>query len=190
MSGTGVISFDELCVAAETILKVALPQVLELPEVKTYLGDAARTYRDIKTWQQLPTIEAISAATLPVIAISTPGLVSAPRYVRSRGVWEATVRLGVGIYDREPSADHSATQAKVRNWVAFLRTALLRNPTLGGVAEGLTWTGEEYDLVPARNQARTFGAGAVFVDVRVDVPDTFGLGLPPVTSTHTQLSVT
>lgn len=187
----GVQSVDQVLVALEETLKVALPQVLDLPGTQAYLGDQAASYADIATWQQVPTIEAIAAAEFPAIAITSPGLVDRPIFKRANNTWETTWRAAVGIYDRTGYDDggQSATQARVRNWIAFLRTAALRNPTLGGVTRGVWWAGEEYDLLPDRNQARTIGAGALALDIRVDVPNTLGMGLPPVTSTTTQLDV-
>ncbi|HXH77314.1 hypothetical protein [Nocardioides sp.] len=180
-------SADELCKAAETTLRAALPMVLNLPEVKGYLGARAPEFEAIKEWHQLPTLEAISSAKFPAVVITTPGLVGPPVYQRSKQSWETTWRLAIGIYDR--AGDHAATSARVRDWIAFIRTALLRNVTLGGVAKGITWAGEEYDLLPDRKHARTIGAGALAIDVRVDVPDTLGLGLPAATKTTTTLTV-
>jgi hypothetical protein len=186
MTGPTILSIDELCVAARATLEhpdAGIPGTLELPVIKALLGDQARHYRDIKTWVQVPTFESVTGATYPAVAITSPGLVGAPVYQRSSNTWQIVARVGVGVYDR--STKHDETAAKVRNWIAVVRTTLLRNVTLGGVAEGLTWSGEEYDLLPGRQQARTIGAGAVAVDVRANVPDTVMMGLPTVTSTGT-----
>jgi hypothetical protein len=187
----GIQSADQVLVALEGTLRQALPQVLDLPEVKAYLGEAAVNYRPITTWQQLPTIQAIATADYPAVAITSPGLVQAPTYSRSSDSWETWWRAAVGIYDRAGVDDdgHRETQALVRNWIAFLRTAALRNQTLGGAARAVVWSGEDYDLLPDRNNARTIGAGALALDIKVQVPNTLGLGLPPVTSTSTQLDV-
>lgn len=192
MSDLGVQSADQVLVALEGTLKQALPMVLQLPEVKAYLGADAVAYRPITTWQQLPTIAAIATADYPAVAITSPGLVEPPVYKASRDCWETWWRAAIGIYDRAGVDDdgHRATQALVRNWIAFLRTAALRNPTLGGVSRAIHWAGEDYDLLPDRSMARTIGAGALALDIKVDVPNTLGLGLPPVTSTSTQLDVT
>lgn len=187
--GFGVQSVDQICQAVEHTLQSVLPQVLELPEVKTYLGERAKIFRDVQDWQQLPTIEAIASAKYPAVAIVSPGLVEPPTYNRSSDVYKTTWRVAVGIYDRSRTSDHSATQAMIRDWVAFIRTALLRNPTLGGVVRSVQWAGEEYDLLPDRNKARTIGAGALAVDIMADVPNTLGLGLPAVITTSTDLTV-
>jgi hypothetical protein len=54
--------------------------------------------------------------------------------------------------------------------VRLIRTVLVSHRSLGGIAKTLKWVGEEYALVPQKEQARTFGGGAVAVDVTVDVP--------------------
>jgi hypothetical protein len=190
MTELGIQSADQVLVALEDTLRAALPQVLDLPEVKAYLGTNATAYAEITTWQQLPTIQAIATADYPAVAITSPGLVEPPTYKRSSDSWETWWRAAVGIYDRAGVDDggHRATQAQVRNWIAFLRVAALRNPTLGGAARAVRWAGEEYDMLPDRNKARTIGAGALALDIKVEVPNTWGLGLPPVTSTQLDLT--
>lgn len=182
-----IISADQLCTATESILRAALPEVLALAPVQAYLGDQAGSYWPIKTWQQLPTIEALAAADLPGIAITSPGLVEPPRYVRSKQLWEATFRVAVGVYER--GRDHADTQARVRNYCGFIRAAMQRNQTLGGVARSVDWRGEEYALRGNREAARTLAAGAVAFDVAAEVDNTLVLGLTPVTSSHPALSV-
>lgn len=187
MTDIPILSVDELCKAAETTLKAALPAYLALPDVQAWLGDSASRYGEIKTWQQLPTIEALSAATFPAIAITSPGLTEPPRRVRSRNVYECTWRIGIGIYDR--GRDHEDTQAKARKWAAIVRSVMLRNQTLGGVAERIDWAGEEYRPLRGRNegrgQARTIGGSAVALDVQADVPihGIIPAGLLPVAET-------
>lgn len=184
---SGVLSVDELCVAAEATLRDTLAAVKEIPALAALLGDDADSYV-VKTWQQLPVADAIATAKLPAIAITSSGLVDPPRYSRASKSWDCTWRIGIGIYDR--GRDHADTQARVRNWCALIRTALQLSPTLGGVAKGITWSGEEYALLPNRNVARTAAAGAVAFDVDATVNKlAFGPGLPPVTSSHPALSV-
>lgn len=160
--------------AVEATLKEHLPETLELPTVKEYLGDRAAVFRDVREWQQLPSLEAIATAQLPAVAIVSPGLVREPTLKRSADAYETTWRVAIGIYDRDKSPSHNATQARVRDWVTLARITLLRHPTLGGVARRVVWAGEEYDLLPDRTKARTIGAGALAVDVTIDVPDPMG----------------
>lgn len=178
---TTVRGADDLCVAAENLLRDKLPVLIDL------LGQEER-YGQVKEWQQLPTIEALASAKFPAIAITSPGLTGPPTYSRASDSWTATWRIAVGIYDR--GRDHDDTQARIRDWCSFIRTVFLVNRSLGGVATGLTWVGEEYRLVPQKDKARTFAGGAVALDVTAT--GLFELGadaLPAVLSTHPSLSV-
>lgn len=190
----GIQSADQVLVALQQTLEAAVPQVLDLPEVKAYLGTRAAGFQEITTWQQVPTLEAIATADYPAVAMTSPGLVEEPAYKRSLGTYgghETTWRAAVGLYDRVGVDDggQSATQQRVRDWMMILRTAALRNPTLGGTSRWIRWAGEDYDLLPDRRNARTIGAGALALNIRVDIPDTLGMGLPAVASTTTQLDV-
>lgn len=177
-------SVDELCVGVETILREHLAGVMDA------LGFEDAKYDEIKTWQQLPTTTALVAASLPGVAVSAAGLVGAPSYSRSTRSWTTTWRIAVGVYER--GKDHADTQARVRNWCAGIRTTLVKHKSLGGLATALAWSGEEYALVPDREQARTIAAAAVAFDitatVSADAAPTAG-ALPTVTSTPTTLSV-
>lgn len=184
-----IISVDQICVAVEQTLTLHLPGTIASPAVQAYLGARVDQFQTIKEWQQVPTIEALSAASLPAGAIASPGLASPPARVRSSREWECTWRIAIGIYDR--GRDHAETQGRVRDWCAFIRATLLDHPSLGGVAKRITWVGEEYAKAPARNQARTIAAGAVAIDVTTAVPDHLSIGvLPTVQTTHPTLVVT
>lgn len=155
------ISADDTCIAVREVLKAGLPLLTE------QLG-VAKTYGPITEWQQLPTREAIASARLPAASISDGGLVEPPTYSRADDAWTTVWRVVVSVYDR--GRDHDDTQARVRDWCALVRTVLLANKTLGGAAVRLAWSGEEHALVPNRNSARTFGGGAIAVDVTVQIP--------------------
>jgi hypothetical protein len=177
---TPIASVDELCVGVENALRAHLVGVMD------DLGFTDPIYDVVKTWQQLPTTTALVAASLPGVAVSAAGLVDAPVYSRSSGTWTTTWRIAVGIYER--GKNHADTQARVRNWCAGIRTTLVLHKSLGGLASALSWSGEEYALVPDREQARTIAAAAVAFDVTATISATVG-NLPPVTSTPTSVSV-
>lgn len=181
MTGPRVISADDLCVAAETVLKAKLPVLTALLEVDDSFGP-------IQTWQQVPTIAALSTARFPAIAVASSGLAEPPRRTRSTG-YTATWRVTVGIYDR--GTDHADTQARARKWASYVRTVLLANPSLGGVASSMTWTGEELAVIPQRDSARTIGAAAVAFNISADNVADPGAGtdLPLVLSTHPSLTL-
>ncbi|HTW17080.1 MAG TPA: hypothetical protein VMF51_18260 [Nocardioides sp.] len=176
-----IISADDLCQAAEEILTE------QLPELITLLGVTG--FKPVTTWQQVPAIEALTSANFPVGAITSPGLVDRPSKSRGKG-WTATWRLAVGIYDR--GTDHRDTAARSRKWASYVRTVLLQNRTLGGVAKTVTWAGEEYAQLPQKTAARTLGGCAVAFDIEVEnvVDLDAGTAWPLVQSTHPHVSVT
>ncbi|NGZ99397.1 hypothetical protein G5V59_00215 [Nocardioides sp. W3-2-3] len=135
----------------------------------------------------MPTVEALTSANLPGVAITAPGIAEPPSYSRSSKAWSATWRMAAGIYVR--GRDHAETQKLVRDWVAGIRMTVLTHRTLGGVARSLTWTGEEYGVRPARENARTLAAGAVAMTVTATIPEPTIGALPLVQSTPTSLSV-
>ena len=176
-----IVSADQLCVALEDTLKAHLVTTM------TALG-FVEGYDQIKTWQQVPTLAALTTAQLPGVAIASPGLVTPPSYSASKGTYTATWRLAVGIYVR--GRDHADTQARTRNWCAGIRLAVLGHKTLGGVASRATWVGEEYADRPGRETARTLAGGVVALNVTADLIANLTAGnLPPVTSTPTTVSV-
>lgn len=181
-----LLTADDLCVAAETVLKEHLPPLA-----------AARGLEPVRTWKQLPTPEALTAANLPGIAVTSPGLTKPP--TRRASGWDATWRVVVGGFVR--GRDHDATAARVRDWAAVIRQVIVQHPTLGGVATGVDWVGEEYAERPERSSARTLGGCAVAFDVTArNVIDTevyvppVNPGDPPtqrpvVTSTHKRVTI-
>lgn len=177
---TPIVSVDQLCVAIEQLLTDRLDATM------TALGFA--DLKQVSTWQQVPSVAALSAATLPAGAIVSPGLVSPPSYKASTGLYEATWRVPVGIYTK--GRDHDSTQAAVRNWCAGIRLTVLQHKSLGGLAKSLAWTGEEYDRIASRESARTIAVGGCAFDVTALMTTDLTAGvLPTVTTTPTTLSV-
>lgn len=182
IAGVRVVTADDVCQAVENVLTEHLPG-----------WAAAAGLGQLRTWQQLPTPQAITSAALPVGAITSPGLTGPP--TKRRDTYEATWRVAVAIYDR--GTDHSDTQSRARRWAALIRTVLVQHPRLGGLALRLAWVGEDYALLPDQSSARTLAGCAVALDVTVDdvVPAAapIELGGPPsdpaVLSTQTTVSV-
>lgn len=133
----------------------------------------------VATWDQLPSLAALTSAALPAGAVVSPGLVEPPTRSRSTG-YRATWRLVVGVYDR--GEDYADTQARCGRWAALVRFTVLRSVNLAGFASDVLWAGEEYAELPERSSARTLAGCAVAFDVTVqDV-----LGVPtsdPVVTT-------
>lgn len=175
-----IVSVDELCAAVERVLRDHLTATMDA------LGYDDAIYDAIKTWQQLPTVQALSTAQLPGIAIASPGITAPPVFSRADNAWRTTWGLAIGVYER--GKDHADTQARVRNWCAGIRTTVQMHKSLGGVTTALAWKSEAYNNAPATSQARTIAGGAVAFDVTALVPATVGT-LPSVSSTPTTLSV-
>jgi hypothetical protein len=145
-----LLTANDLCAAMETILADKLSGLA-----------SSRGLKPVTAWDQLPTSDALTSANVPVGAIASPGLTDAP-VRRSTGI-DATWRVVVAVYDR--GRDYVETAKKVRDWAAVVRQVVIQNPTLGGVASGLVWVGEEYTELPERPSARTLGGCAVAFDV-------------------------
>lgn len=178
-----LLSANDLCAAVEAVLREHLPDLA-----------ASRGLDPVRTWQQLPTLDALTAANLPGIAVTSPGLSTTPTRRATR--YDATWRIVVGCFVR--ATDHATTAAATRDWAAVIRQVMLQHPTLGGVATGVEWAGEEYAERPERSSARTLGGCAVALDVTarnvIDaepyvVPDPDAPPAPTVQSTSTRVSV-
>lgn len=181
-----LVTAQDVCDAVETVLRAHLPDLATRTGLPT-----------VKEWNQLPTLEALTTAKVPALAVTSPGLAGPPTR-RSTG-WEADWRVVVGVYDRDKS--HAATAARTRRWAAVVRQVVLQHPGLGGVAVGTVWVGEEYAERPERSAARTLGGCAVAFDVTVrdvldnepyiapDPSDPGGGDRPTVTSTRRTVTV-
>lgn len=175
---TPIVSVDELCKAIEQ---------LHTEHLEAQMAQLGFEVEKLRTWQQVPSLEALQSAALPAGAIVAPGLVNPPTYKASSNVWVATWRVLNGIYVK--GRDHGDTQAQVRNWCAGIRTNLLKHKSLGGIAADLKWFGEEYDRLPSREAARTIAAGGVAVDVTVHMTLDPAPADRPVLKTPTSVSV-
>lgn len=170
-----VIGGSDIVNAIETHLRTYVPQVLDLLELDG-LGE-------VGTWQVVPAPEAISAAKLPAVAIVCSDMSQDPEKSGDKysGVWQASV----GVFAR--GKDHADTQNTIADWAKVIRIAMIIAP-LAGTGIRIRWTGEAYDLIPDRQNARTIaGAEVMFdatVDVAVDLSDAPLLAGPPVQSVH------
>lgn len=169
-SAPRLVTADDLCVAAAIILDTHLLDVVRAQG----WHEAPGALKPVTTWEQIPTLEALSSARYPVGAVTSPGLTSRPTRTTKRR-HDATWRISVGVWDRGVS--YQDTASRVRRWAAAVRATLLDHRTLGGIADGLWWAGEEYRQNPTREAARTLGGCAVSFDV--DVSDVVDLTAPP-----------
>lgn len=182
-----LITADDLCVAAAEILAEHLPAVVA---AMGWDEDSVAPLAPVTTWEQVPTLEALTAAEMPAGAVTSPGLAETPTR-RERGRHDAVWRISVGVYDR--GDDYHETARRVRRWAAAVRATLLEHRTLNGVADGVWWRGEEYRQKPNAGAARTLGGCAVAFDVKaanvIDLGSPVSPGAGPlVQSVHARIS--
>ena len=163
----------QLVTADDVLLEVQRCLETYLPASATAAGLA-----QVTGWAQLPTPEALSTATFPVGAITSPGLANSP--TRDGQGWNLVWRVAVAVYDR--GGDYGETAARTRTWAALVRGVLARHLLEDSqVAWDVVLVGEEYALRPETSSARTLGGCAVAldVDVRRAVPIT-GMSIPHI----------
>jgi hypothetical protein len=142
----------------------------------TYLAWAARaagrpkppptprwyTTRDVESgdWPQ---------AQPPAVLIVSPGLADAPRKHGRNRSYSATFALGFVVIASARDRDTTDTLAML--YTAALRVCLIHRASLGGIASGIEWIDERYDVLPDRNRRQLAAGRAEF---RVDVDDVVG----------------
>lgn len=100
----------------------------------------------------------------PCIVIVSPGLIDEPTR-RGNSSYEAT--WGVGVVPVVSSTDEINTRDLALDYTAAVRAAVMQHKSLGGFASGVTWRGENYDVVPFE-ASRALGAGQVAFGVTVE----------------------
>lgn len=186
-----LVTADDFCAGTQAVLEEQLhPFVQQLIENEVPIAGEVLKVKDfpaIKEWQQVPALQAFNAANFPSAAVTSPGLVTAPVKGQERG-YDATWRVLVGVYDR--GRDYAETQRKARIWAALVRAVMIQpgNGSLGGIATGVRWAGEELDRIPNKNSARTIGVAVVVLDFKAEnVVDLSGLD-PVVNSTSVSVT--
>lgn len=186
MTDFRLVTADDLCHAFETILTAKLPVLIEQLGLDEELAPISGGALGVKTWQQVPDLKALVPASFPAGAITSPGLADRPTR-KPGGAYDAVWRIAVGIYDR--GRDHAETARRARTWGALVRAVMLANPSVGGLASGLRWAGEDYGQTREREAARTLGGCAVSFNVGVsNVVDLSALD-PEVLTVQTLLDV-
>jgi hypothetical protein len=177
-----LVSAAAVCDALEESLTAYLPRVLD------YLG-----WTDlgaVRTWHQVPRIEALTTADVPAGGIESPGLTGPPTK-NSDGTYGCEWEVTAGVFAR--GSDYAATQSAGRRWPMALVAAALVDRSLGGKVSRTEWVGQDLARIRTRDAARTITLGAATFHVRVDTvldPGDFrlpGLG-PDVTTTDVQVT--
>jgi hypothetical protein len=101
---------------------------------------------------------------LPALIFVIPGTDGAPTR-DGEGNYTAAYRVGVAIYCLGPDKDLTDRNSKL--YAAAVRAILLHQSGLGGLADGMYWMGENFDVGPTK-QGRTIGAAVL--DYLVYVP--------------------
>lgn len=150
-----------------------------------YLGELERqTGRDQGS---LPDIRAWTAPEgdfrrwpeeqLPCLVLISPGLNGSPER-HEGGRYSATWGLALAVV--VSASTEAATDRLAKLYAAAMRACLVQR-RLGGLAEMVTWVGEDYTIEPA-DRRRTIGAARVIFDVDigdVTTADSGPAGDPP-----------
>lgn len=149
-----VVTADEVCHDVQTALEAVLPEVFAA------VGDpAGRELLAPRSYEQVPTRDAVISANLPAVGIFSPGTVDAPE--RDENGWYSKVwRVTVAYYLRGNS--YTNTQWAARTAAALIQAALVQS----GIRDGVWPASEAYDLIESSN-SKTLAGVAVDVDVRV-----------------------
>jgi hypothetical protein len=139
--------------AAMTQLKAALPAQLDA------LAEPGLPLTPPKTWRRLPDFLDIPEAQSPAVFVTTPGTEGRP-VIDADGsseiVWLVRAYCVVRGRAYEETAD------RVGLYTAAMRSALLADETLGGLALAVDRINERLDELRT-DQTRTIGAGSVTI---------------------------
>jgi hypothetical protein len=169
---TVTLGADDVCDAVTATLIAGLPAALERNRAQGGLD------LDVPAATDMPTEEALlegAGLVLPSFVVSSPGLADQP--VRhGDGTYTATWAVVVTVFAH--GASYGDTARRSRQYAKAVRSALVLQQALGGIASGVEWTGEEYDRIDARD-ARTLGGCFVGFGVTLDdVLDDSGTDIP------------
>lgn len=158
-----VVTADDVCAAVELTLREHLP--LALQAIAEQHGIEPAKLKPPQTWEQLPETSGIEQQVdqLPALVIASPGLSERP-VLDSDGDYMTAWTVSALAVVRGSS--YRETQQLARFYAAAIRTALVQHPSLGGRANGVEWTGEDYARLGTAG-ARTIAGGLVEVSVRV-----------------------
>jgi hypothetical protein len=147
--------------AIETTLRAYFPGDLGDLSARLF-EDNRRGIEPIRSWSTATTVDRYPEQQLPALIIVSTGTAEPPTQVDGR--WSAWWDVGIAAIT---AGVDGALAARTAKWYAAVaRRVLLQHPTLGGLAGGLTFTDESYDVVPFEN-GRTHAGAEVGVSVLV-----------------------
>lgn len=151
-----VITADTICTAVETAVRTHIDSVLAAYGWATQLGT-------VKTFQQVPDLNAVAAANLPAIMVGGARVDFSATKSGSLldGVWQ----IAVGVRDR--GKDHADTAQRIRRWASAITAAVMLDQSLAGLATAINPTSAHYDELGDVTQARTIASAAVVFEINV-----------------------
>lgn len=134
------------------VLKDKLPSYLALMNLPTWRSIVNEN--DMDRWRQ---------DQLPSLIVICAGLADPPRpLARSTNIF--LVRWSVAVGMVVSAASEQATRSLAQAYSACIRTCMMHNPGLEGVARGMDWVDERYDVLEPDDgsQLSIAGGQAVF----------------------------
>lgn len=118
-----------------------------------------------KAWLTADQLDRSAADALPAVVAVSPGLTRNRPEQEGDGSFRVFFSLGVGIF--VSGNTRGDTINLVRVYTAIIRTIMLQQQSLGGVADGMTWLDESYDDNFPFTDDQTMSAGQVVFEVTV-----------------------
>lgn len=128
----------------------------------------------VAEWFRLPSVQSLTSAQMPAVALVVDGLTGPPTYDRRTG-YTASWDVTVAVYLR--GADWDQTRSRLERYVASIRGCLLTAPQ--GQSRAWRWADEHYDQTADAANARTLGAGYLTLTVEVVGASVPGLPADP-----------
>lgn len=150
--------------AALETLKLWLPSYVAAKE--RAMGLAPRTLPLVADagWAVSTDIDRWPGPVLPSVLLASTGLADKPSR-DGKGMYRARFTLGVAVV--VSARDARAANRLAKAYTAVLRTCLLQQSTLGGLASGVEWEDEQYDALPSR-KSDSLASGQVVLTVEVE----------------------
>ena len=156
-----VVLVTDIETAVESTLKRWIGEYVRLVERQQGLTAGLKPLP--KSWRVDTVAEKWPEDQLPSVMIISPGTFSEPQEDGS-GEYYAWWSIGVGCLASAP--DSQAARLNAAIYTAAIRDCLVNNQTLGGLAEGVTWLRESYNLAEITSD-RTLVGGIAEFSVRV-----------------------
>lgn len=134
---------DEVEAAVRATLILWFPVYLAELERRNEL--TAGTLPAVSAWQTSNKFTQAQSGKPPWGIIVAPGTAEAPE-MRGDRSYDCKWEVSVGIIVQSTTPDKANRMAKL--YATAVRTILLQNPALGGVASAVEWTGEANDAAP------------------------------------------